>query len=289
VSKSRSRLWNSFGDLPSLLSSLPKWAWPLAALLLAALLAAGIWLVAQVWPEAEDLTWQRILETGVIRVCTDPSWPPFEFIDERTGEIEGLDVDLASALAARLRPQGAPIHAEMVPVGFDSLYDALQASRCDAVLSALPYEAERTEDVAYAISYFNAGMVIVVREETEGITGLDSLPGRVVGVEWGFVPEGDSQQRLLLQALSLRRYDTAGDVLRALQAGEVDAALVDQVSALDYLHECQGLRTVGQPFTDVSYVIPVRLDAFRLLAELNRVLIEMREDETLAGLLDKWF
>ncbi len=121
--------------------SLPKWAWPLGGLLLAALLALGIWLVVQVWPEAEDLTWQRILETGVMRVCTDPSWPPFEFIDERTGEIKGLDVDLASALAARLRPQGAAIRAEMVPVGFDSLYDALLAGRCDAVLSALPYEA----------------------------------------------------------------------------------------------------------------------------------------------------
>jgi polar amino acid transport system substrate-binding protein len=289
VSQLKPGLCRSFRDFKSLLSGLPKWAWPLVGLLLAALLALGVWLVAQVWPEAEDLTWQRILDTGVIRVCTDPSWPPFEFIDERSGEIKGLDVDLASALAARLRPQGAAIRAEMVPVGFDSLYDALLASRCDAVLSALPYEPERTEDVAYAISYFNAGMVTVVRDETLDITGLDSLPGRVVGVEWGFVPEGGSRQRLLLQALSLRRYDTAGDVLRALQAGEIDAALVDQVSALAFLHECQGLRIVGQPFTDVSYVIPLRLDAFRLLAEVNRVLIEMREDGTLAGLLDKWF
>ena len=275
--------------LLGLLNRLPKWAWPLLGLLLAALLALGVWLVAQVWPAAEDLTWQRILDTGVIRVCTDPSWPPFEVIDERTGQIIGLDVDLASALAARLRPQGPAIRAEMVPVGFDSLYDALLAGRCDAVLSALPYEAERTEDVAYAISYFNAGMVIVVRDATADIIALDNLPGRLVGVEWGFVPEGDAQQRLLLQSLSLRRYDTAGDLLRALQSGEVDAALVDHVSALDFAHDCRGLRIVGRPFTDVSYVIPVRPAAFRLLAEVNRVLIEMREDGTIADLLDRWF
>lgn len=272
-----------------LLKKLPKWAWPLVGLLLAALLAFGVWLAVQVWPEAEDLTWQGILDTGVIRVCTDPSWPPFEFIDERTGQIAGLDVDLASALAARLRPQGPAIRAEMVPVGFDSLYDALLAGRCDAILSALPYEPERTEDVAYAVSYLNGGLVIVTRGETAGVAGLGDLPGRVVGVEWGFVPEGDARQRLLLQALSLRRYDTAGDVLRALQAGEIDAALVDHISALDFTRQCRGLRIVGQPFTDVSYVIPVRPDAFRLLAEVNRVLIEMREDGTIAGLLDKWF
>ena len=289
MTKSPPGLRKSLQDFKSQLSNLPRWSWPLLGLLLAALLALVIWLVVQVWPEAEDLTWQRINDTGVIRVCTDPSWPPFEFIDERTTEIKGLDIDLASAVAARLRPEGPPIRAELVPVGFDSLYDALLAGRCDAVLSALPYEPERTEDVAYAISYFNAGMVIVVRDGSADIAGLDNLPGRVVGVEWGFVPEGNSQQRLLLQSLSLRRYDTALDVLRALQSGEIETALVDQVSALDYLYQCQGLHIVGQPFTDVSYVIPVRLDAFRLLAELNRVLIEMREDETLSGLLNKWF
>ena len=101
MSKSRSRLRKSIEDFQSLLSGLPKWVWPLGGLLLAALLALGVWLVVQVWPEAEDLTWQRILDTGVIRVCTDPSWPPFEFIEERTDEVKGLDVDLASALAAR--------------------------------------------------------------------------------------------------------------------------------------------------------------------------------------------
>jgi ABC-type amino acid transport substrate-binding protein len=282
------------------LRKLPKWSLLLGGLVLVGLAGVGIWLLIQVWPEAVDETWQRILDSGVLRVCTDPSWPPFEFIDERSGEIKGLDVDLASALAARLRPAGVPttgsgrpagatIRAEIVPVGFDSLYDALAAGRCDAVLSALPYEAERTEDVAYALSYFNAGLVIVARDDSTDVGGLASLPGRAVGVEWGFVPEGDGRQRLLLSDLPLRRYDTAGDALRALQAGEIDAALVDQVSALTYLHECQGLRIAGAPLTDVSYVIPVRPDAFRLLEEINRALVEIREDGTMAGLIERWF
>jgi ABC-type amino acid transport substrate-binding protein len=157
---------------------LPKWSLLLGGLLLVGLVVAGIWLLIQVWPEGVDETWQRILDTGVLRVCTDPSWPPFEFIDERSGEIKGLDVDLASALAARIGPTGTAIRAEIVPIGFDSLYDALAASRCDAVLSALPYEAERTEDVAYALSYLNAGLVIVARDDADDITGPASLPAR---------------------------------------------------------------------------------------------------------------
>jgi ABC-type amino acid transport substrate-binding protein len=268
---------------------LPK-GWLVAVGVLAvALLGAGLWLLLRSLPEAIDPTWERILETGILRVCTDPSWPPFEFVDDETGQIEGFDVELAGLLAERLPPQGAGVRAEIVPLGFDGLYDALATGRCDAVLSALPYEPMRTEDVAYSMAYFNAGLVLMTREDTASIERLDDLAGRVVGVEWGFVPEGDSRQRLFFQSLGARRYDTAGDVLRALQAGEVEAALVDRITALAFLRDCRGLQLVGQPITDLNYVIPVRPDSFRLLGEINRVLLEMREDRTLERLQEKWF
>ena len=47
--------------------------------------------------------------------------------------------------------------SEIVPAGFDGLYDALLASRCDAVLSALPYDPLRTEDVVYSVAYLMPG------------------------------------------------------------------------------------------------------------------------------------
>jgi polar amino acid transport system substrate-binding protein len=174
-------------------------------------------------------------------------------------------------------------------VGFDGLYDALLAGRCDAVLSALPYEAMRTQDVVYSVAYFNAGLVVLTREDTAGIELLDDLADRVVGVEWGFVPAGDTRQKEFLRNLAVRRYDTAEDTLRALHAGEVEAAIVDQISALAYTAECEGLQFVDEPIHDVNYVIPVRPDSFRLLGEINRALLEMREDGTLEALQERWF
>jgi ABC-type amino acid transport substrate-binding protein len=263
--------------------------WWLAGLLLAGLVVAGtVWLLWKTLPEAVDPTWERILETGVLQVCTDPSWPPFEFVDERNAEILGFDVDLAGLLAERLAP-GTEVTATIVPVGFDGLYDALLAGRCDAVLSALPYEPMRTQDVVYSVAYFNAGLVLLTREDTTGIQALEDLAGRVVGVEWGFVPQGDTRQKEFLRNLGARRYDTAGDVLRALHAGEVEAALVDRITALAYTGECEGLKFVGEPIYDVNYVIPVRPESFRLLREINRVLLEMREDGTMEALQEGWF
>jgi ABC-type amino acid transport substrate-binding protein len=258
----------------------------LAVAVAVALVGLGAWLLLRALIEPVDETWDRIQETGVLRVCTDPSWPPFESVNPVTGRVDGLDIELAGLLAGRLAP-GA--RAEIVSVGFDSLYDALLAERCDAVLSALPYDPLRTEDVAYSVAYFNAGPALLTRSDATGIEGVEDLVGRVVGVEWGFVPQGSSRQRDLLRALPLRRYDTAEDALRALHAGEVEAAIVDRLAALAYTQECEGLRFVGGPIQDVNYVIPVRSDSRALLERIDEVLLEMRQDGTLAALQARWF
>jgi polar amino acid transport system substrate-binding protein len=250
------------------------------------LLLVGVCLLRRTLPEAADPTWEQIQETKLLLVCTDPSWPPFEFVNETSGHIEGFDADLARMLASRLAPG---VEAQIVPAGFDGLYDALLAGRCDVVLSALPYEPLRTQDVVYSVAYFNAGLVLVIREDISDIETLDDLQDRVVGVEWGFVPEGDSRRRLFFEGLGMRRYETAEDTLRALQSGEIEVAIVDRITALTYLRDCEGLQLAGEPITDVNYVIPVRPGSWRLLEEINRVLLDMRRDGTLKTLQEKWF
>ena len=260
-----------------------RWLVVAAAILL---LAVGAWLLVRTLTRPVDQTWERIQETLVLRVCTDPSWPPFEYIRPDTGQVDGFDIELAGLLAERLAPG---LRVQMVSSAFDGLYDALLAGRCDAVLSALPYDPLRTEDVVYSVAYFNAGDVLLAREDTTGIEGVDDLVGRVVGVEWGFVPQGDSRQRDLLRNLPARRYDTPADALRALHAGKVEAAIVDRISALSYTRECEGLRFVGEPLHDVNYIIPVRADSSTLHEKINEALLEMRQDGTMEALQARWF
>ena len=262
-----------------------RW-WMVAAA--AVLVLAASWLLLSSLLEPVDDTWARIQETGVLRICTDPSWPPFESLSPETGQVEGFDIELARLLAERMAPD-LGLRVEVVSVGFDSLYDALLAGRCDAVFSALPYDPLLTRDVAYSMAYFNAGPVLMVRAATAGIEGVEDLEGRVVGVDWGFVPAGDSRQRDLLRTMPVRRYDTSAGALRALHAGEVEAAIVDRISALDYTRECEGLEFVGEPVQDVNYVIPVRPDSPLLLEEIDDALLEMRQDGTLEALQEVWF
>jgi len=256
----------------------------LAMVGLAAVCLAAWWALARLGQEAEDETWARIQEEGVMRVGLDPSWPPFEYVDE-DGQIVGFDVDLAREIGRRLG-----VEVELVNVGFDALYDALQMGRFDAIVSALPYDPARTKDVAYSTSYFNAGQVLVVRAEEGEIKGAKDLAGRRLGVEWG--SEGDAQARKLqkkIEGLTLRPYMAPEEALQALKDGQVDAALVDAVSALQFIGREGGVKIVGHPLTDELYVIAVRSKSHALLKAINEALAEMKEDGALARLRERWF
>jgi ABC-type amino acid transport substrate-binding protein len=256
------------------------------AILVLAAIALVAWFVLARLGREEDETWARIRQEGLMRVGMDPSWPPFEYIDQSTGQIVGLDVDLARAIGQRLG-----VEVELVNVGFDSLYDALYMGRFEAIISALPYDPLLLGDVAYSISYFNAGQVLVVSESAnQRISEVNDLSGKRLGVEWG--SEGDVVGRRLLkeiEGLSLQTYLTSEAALRALRGGEVEAAIVDAVSAYEFIAAEGGVQVVGDPLTDEPYVIAVRLDSPMLLRAINEALVGIKEDGTLERLQGKWF
>jgi len=257
----------------------------LLAILTLVVIGLVTWFMLTQLGRQEDETWARIRREGVMRVGMDASWPPFEYIDESTGQIVGLDVDLARAIGQRLG-----VEVEFVNVGFDSLYDALYVGRFDAIVSALPYDPLLYGDVAYSISYFNAGQVLVTRTDETEISEADDLTGKRLGVE--MASEGDVLGRQLqkkIEDLSLENYITPQDTLSALKEGEVEAAIVDAVSACQFIATEGGVQVVGDPLTDELYVIAVRLDSPLLLKAINEVLVDMREDGTLERLQEKWF
>lgn len=232
----------------------------------------------------EDRSLLRVQEAGVLRVGLDASYPPFEEIDEATGEIRGFDVDLARELGRRLE-----VEVEIVNSGWDGLYDALEAGRFDAVISGLVYDPWQTDRVAYSISYFNAGQMLVVHQDERNISGVGDLKGRTVGVEIG--SEGDVQGHELrkrLRDLTLHSYATPADVLSAVERREVDAGLVDAISARQFIRAGGGVRIVEPPVSDELYVVAVRLKDKALLQTINAALVKMRDDGTLVSLADKW-
>jgi ABC-type amino acid transport substrate-binding protein len=239
-----------------------------------------------------------VQEAGVLRVGLDPSWPPFEYVDPESGEVAGLDVDLARAIGREL---GVDVH--FVVSGWEGLYGALGAGQFDAILSALPYDPWRTKEARYSISYLNVGPVLVVRGDQASALDPElssrelvrALAGYTVHVEYG--SEADVQARRLHTKgaeIEIVTHDTASsalDAARTAGAGRAEAAIADNVSARLYLRassEEDTLQVVGEPLYDELYVIAVHPDAASLQAAIDQALIDLRERGELDVLLERW-
>lgn len=237
-----------------------------------------------------DDTWNRVLETGTLRVGMDASFPPFESV-AADGSLAGFDVDLARELGQRL---GVEVQF-VANLPYDGLYDALAVGQVDVIISALVINPDRMADFAYSTSYFDAGQVLVVREKI-GVEGMADLDGGTLAVEFG--TRGDVEARKLagrLSDLTVVPYQTAAEALAAVAAGMADFALVDHVSALMAVGKTPGvsenpwgLVVIGEPVVEEPYAAAVRKESQRLLRAINEALADMKMDGALDTLVGRW-
>ena len=246
-------------------------------------LLAGLWLVRAPSETAKDETWERIQREGVMRIAMDASYPPFEFTDEN-GNLAGFDIDLARELGRRFG-----VDVEFVIISFDGLYDALRVKRVDLILSALPFDTRLTEDFTYSHSYFNAGQVLVVREEEAEIAGVEGLEGRRIGVEWGSMGDVEARQLLRRMEFELYQFPAPAEALGALGEGEIDAVITDAISAYQFSRERGGIKIVGPPVTDDPYVIATLLNSFILQERINQAILDLSASGFLDELRMRWF
>ncbi|MCD6345077.1 MAG: amino acid ABC transporter substrate-binding protein [Anaerolineae bacterium] len=226
---------------------------------------------------------ERVREAGVLRVAMDPSFPPFESVDEG-GAVVGCDVDLARELARRLGVQ-----AHFVATTYDGLYDILTVEGADVTISALYPDPTRTQDFVFSRSYFEAGQVLVVPPDST-ITAVADLAGQRVLVVFG--TEGHMEalrwEELLSPPPTLVPREGVAEVLAALEAGEAGAAVVDNLAAQTALARGAALQVLDPPVSHEPYVIVARSQDGDLLDELDKFLEEMSDDGTLATLVARW-
>jgi ABC-type amino acid transport substrate-binding protein len=259
-----------------------RWPWLAAAGLL--LLAAAVPLLWQAAGIGRDRVWDEIQATGRWRVGLDPSFPPFETLDA-AGQPVGFDLDLARAIAAIW---GVEVQVEAI--GFDGLVDAVQVGRLHSAISALPYQPERTQDVAFSEPYFEAGLALATPVSGAAVATLDDLAGRRLAVEWG--SEGDVQARLLRRRfpdLVLLPQETPQAALLAVAEGQADAALVDRVSALQFMAGDARIALASQVVVSDPYVVVLPRRAPELQRRVADALATLRADGTLDMLTARWF
>lgn len=229
--------------------------------------------------------WPRIEKSGVLRVGLDPTYPPFEVVDDNG--LYGLDIDLVHAAA-----KGLGLDVEFVYFGYDGLYDALATNQVDVLVSALVPIPGRTRDFAYSEPYFNAGEILIIPVE-EDITGIEQMDGRLLAVELGAQGHVEATQwAKQLPNLIIQPYNSVEEALLAVANNEADAALVDHVSGRLFLKDqatdSRRLKRLPEPVTVEPYVFVVRIEDEILLKNLNQALKALIDSSELERIVNNW-
>ncbi len=153
--------------------------------------AAGFFAAPLINPKttSADPIWDSIVASGKIRIGTDPSWPPFESLDN-SSKIVGFEVDLADAMATKLG-----LTTEWHAVGFDTIITSVQSKDLDMGVSGFSVTADRLQQVEFTMPHTNTrAQVIMLQSKWVQLSHTDAVfSGRLEDYWWW--PHGGNANR----------------------------------------------------------------------------------------------
>ncbi|HNY93205.1 MAG TPA: basic amino acid ABC transporter substrate-binding protein [Flexilinea sp.] len=218
------------------------------------------------------------------RVATDPVWPPFEMVDEKTKEITGFDIDLMNAIAEN---QGFAV--EYVNVNFDALIPGVGTCQYDAGASAITITDERKKQMLFSDPYVNIGQVMVVREDVNDLVNKEDFAGKVIGAQTGTTGAIMAEEWQTEGLVTFRGYDTIDLAYMDLKNGQIDGVLGDNTMAEAYVKSMGGLKIVGDQYSSEELAFAVCKDNKDLLDKINAGLKALKESGKFDEIYKKYF
>jgi polar amino acid transport system substrate-binding protein len=227
-------------------------------------------------------TLQQIRDRGVLLWGADAEGgAPYVYPDpQRPEQLIGFEHDLADAIAAKLG-----VKAQMVQNQWDQLTPALERGNFDIILNGLELTDENQQHMAMSQPYFVYAQQIVTRKNTDGLTQLENLKGKAVGVLSGSVAKALLEKS---GGADLRIYPGNVESLLDLKAKRIEAVVMDLPIAIYYAKPDPAVKFSGPSFAPGYYGIGVRQADKTLLAALNFALKELADDHTLERIYRKY-
>ena len=226
---------------------------------------------------------------GTLTVAADATYAPNEFIGSNGHTVEGMDADLAQALAGVMG-----LKAKVVNATFDSIIPGLAAHKYDLGMSSFTDTKEREKTVDF-VTYFSAGTSFY--EKASGgppITDLSSLCGTTVAVEKGTTQAADStaQSKKCTSAGKkpgkvLTFTDQNGANL-AITSGRAQVGMADSPVADYQVKKSNGqFKLVGKPYGTAPYGIAMPKD-LKLTKPVLDALKTLMSNGKYMEILKKW-
>lgn len=226
---------------------------------------------------------------GTLTVAADASYPPNEFIASDGKTVEGMDADLAKALAGVMG-----LKAKVVNATFDAIIPGLASHKYDLGMSSFTDTKEREKTVDF-VTYFTAGTSFYVKAQGgPAITGLADLCGHKVAAEKGTTQASDAtaqDEKCKAQGkpgVNVSVFPDQNGANLALSSGRAEVGMADSPVAEYQVKKSNGqFKVVGKPYGTAPYGIAIPKDTGMTKPVLAGVKALMTDGQY-REILDKW-
>ena len=230
------------------------------------------------------------VEEGKLIMATNAQFPPYEMVADGEGfngsGFEGIDVEIASAIAGKLG-----LELQIDDMEFTSALTAVQNNAADVILAGLTYNAERDEVLDFTDSYSTGVQVVIVTEDSD-ITSIDDLANdKMIGTQagtTGWSLASASPEDGGYGEDHVNGYDSGALAVQALLNGQIDAVIIDNAPAEEFVAANEGLKILETPWITEDYCAAVDEGNTALLEAINSALVELIDDGTVQEILDKY-
>lgn len=228
------------------------------------------------------------IEEGKLIMSTNAQFPPYEMVADGEGfngtGFEGIDVEIASAIADKLG-----LELQIDDMEFDSALLAVQNNTADVMLAGLSYSEERDEVVDFSTSYATGVQVVIVKEGSD--VTMDNLGEKMIGTQrgtTGYIYASDTPENGGYGEDHVQAYDNGATAVQALVNGQIDAVIIDQAPAEEFVAANDGLTILPGNWVEEQYCAAVDEGNEALLNAIDTALQELIEDGTVDEIMSKY-
>ncbi len=228
---------------------------------------------------------KKIYDRGSVIVGNDSSYPPFGFIDTTTNQAIGVEKEMATAIADKLSEKlGKEIKLDFQSMEFSAVLSSLSTGKIDLICSCLTVTDERKKVMDFSDPYLQTQDVcLILAKNKDQYQSLDDFKDKKLAANTG------SSQEVRANSISstVTSTPTVSDAILQLQAGKVDAIVVDNITAERYSVGSDDLYSFELSDDEVAPVD--KAVGFQQGNEdLKAIINEVVKEQTESGNVDKW-
>lgn len=217
-----------------------------------------------------------------ITVAVENAYPPFNSIDQASGKGVGWDYDAVGEICKRIN-----CVPEFKQAAWDGIFPAMQAGEFDMLADGVTYTEERAKIVDFSIPYVEVNQYLMVRaNETRTVEQMKADSAAKIGTQIGTTNE--IAAKAYFTGKTIQSFEDFGAAVLALKAGDIDGVVIDNIAALGFMKENEGVfKLAGQIATGevLAFVFPPKSP---LKDAVDSALTAMKADGTLEQLNKKW-